>query len=597
MQRRKTLAGILAALMAFVCISTSARAAELSTYDNPGWITPKFQPTFSDTSKAPRRLRSDGDALPASYGFSLDEDGTLAVAGQTPVRDQGSNGVCWAFATIAAMEANALRTNNDENPDYSETHLVYSTSQYGASKSDISNREQGYDTTPTEGGNLYYAASYLMRGTSLGGTLAEETDPFFFTDVKMPYREIETTKTLGERKYATVQNIPIIQGEKTAVYSADNDTSVREMMEIKKAVMTYGAVSTSIYWASFPRYYSSSTGAYYVDEMQPANHAVAIVGWDDSFPAERFNSTPPGNGAWLIKNSWGTGGTTGYKGTGYYWVSYYDGRIGEWTYAIDGVEAYDPYTVIHEYDFRIDDDTLDIGSYTVVFPRKTDAERVKALRIGVNSPVEFDVRICADYQPEAGPEDNTFVFIQHISLERPGFYTVPLEQPELITGECFSICVDMCSADNKIYTYSAAARPQIQSEDETYDAAFIKKSKDKSWNTISAEGGYYPIPCIKAVCEDLSENNCIRITGTEPCDEGLAVTVDTDMAKPVLFAAAAYQNGQMVTKALLVTKTLRTESEIIILPISQKEGLSYSVFVLDPATLAPLTDKATWTPE
>lgn len=38
-----------------------------------------------------------------------------------------------------------------------------------------------------------------------------------------------------------------------------------------------------------------------------ANHAVTIVGWDDSYSKENFNAEhqPPADGAWIVKNSWG----------------------------------------------------------------------------------------------------------------------------------------------------------------------------------------------------------------------------------------------------------------------------------------------------
>lgn len=37
-----------------------------------------------------------------------------------------------------------------------------------------------------------------------------------------------------------------------------------------------------------------------------ASHVVCIVGWDDDYGASNFKDTPPDNGAWIVKNSWGS---------------------------------------------------------------------------------------------------------------------------------------------------------------------------------------------------------------------------------------------------------------------------------------------------
>ena len=123
-------------------------------------------------------------------------------------------------------------------------------------------------------------------------------------------------------------------GKISPVITTANDIHIQDVVfltnvipdctEIKLAIMKYGSVDASFcgqgsYDQENP-YYNPETYAQYVDEYKLINHAVSIVGWDDTFSKEKFLITPPGDGAWIIKNSWGTN----WGDNGYLYVSYYD---------------------------------------------------------------------------------------------------------------------------------------------------------------------------------------------------------------------------------------------------------------------------------
>ena len=62
--------------------------------------------------------------------------------------------------------------------------------------------------------------------------------------------------------------------------------------------------------------------AQYTDEALTPNHEVTVVGWDDTFSAENWpeGHRPPGDGVWIVKNSWGPD----WGVDGYFYLSYYD---------------------------------------------------------------------------------------------------------------------------------------------------------------------------------------------------------------------------------------------------------------------------------
>ena len=126
-----------------------------------------------------------------------------------------------------------------------------------------------------------------------------------------------------------------------------------------------GALSVGMYFDPDRSPYSEYTddtglhATYYSPQRENENHGVTIVGWDDAYPGDRFQGderreTPPGDGAFLVRNTWGDDFGEG----GYFWVSYYDGSFaldrgtGTWggCTSYSDVQDVSNYSRIYQYD-------------------------------------------------------------------------------------------------------------------------------------------------------------------------------------------------------------------------------------------------------
>ncbi|HTP65774.1 MAG TPA: C1 family peptidase, partial [Geobacteraceae bacterium] len=241
-------------------------------------------PTPLDLSHLAKQPPSFEGAPPLPSSLDLRQQSKM-----TPVRNQGSCESCWTFATLGSLESSLM-------PGESRTF----------STNNVKNLN-GFDLAICAPGSSAIAAAYLVRwGTGWqAGPVNDSDDPY---DKDKP----NPTSVFGLPVQKHVQNINIYPGRQiTAAPGFDNTT-------LKNALVTDGPMYTSMRWD--PAYYKSATSAFYYNGTGGTNHAVVLAGWDDNFPASNFNVTPPGNGAFLIKNSWGTSFGTG----GYFWISYYD---------------------------------------------------------------------------------------------------------------------------------------------------------------------------------------------------------------------------------------------------------------------------------
>ncbi len=203
----------------------------------------------------------------------------------TPVKNQGAMSSCWAFSASAPLESAILRylgismslsENNIQN-----IGLEYS--KYGVNIM----KETGIQTV---------AGAYALAWF---GVFSSEYDAYDQLGKVSPL--------IAPASAIHFQDMVIIPARKNAT---DNDL-------IKEAVLKYGAVGVGYATGSGP--YINGSSQYCYDDL-PLDHGVTIIGWDDNYPKEMFFKTPPGDGAWIIKNSWGEAAGD----QGYYYISYYD---------------------------------------------------------------------------------------------------------------------------------------------------------------------------------------------------------------------------------------------------------------------------------
>ena len=225
-------------------------------------------------------LKDVNCTVPAAY--SLLDDYTL-----TPVKDQGTEGNCWAFTTMAVLESCIVKAAN-VTLDLSEANLKNIMALFS---------DYGYKILTNDGGFPDLAFGYLA---SWLGPIYEKDDFYSINDYLSPL--LNTT--------AHIQNIVLLNRESYT----DNDA-------IKNAILRYGAVGTSMYFD----YDYLKSASYYYNGPENSSHSVTIVGWDDNYSRHNFRTPPMGDGAWIVRNSWGPS----WGNDGYFYVSYYDSKFAE----------------------------------------------------------------------------------------------------------------------------------------------------------------------------------------------------------------------------------------------------------------------------
>lgn len=363
----------------------------------------------------------------------------------TSVKNQNPYGSCWAFATMAASEASLVTSGmySKNEIDLSEWHLAYFmahpiTDPLGETAGDAFTLL--YDTQSPNymqrGGNSELASRKLANWQ---GPVKEEAAPY--TKIKSVTNDMGTDAELDAQ--ASLPDTLAFQDEvhlENAWYISMKDRDI-----VKSLIQEYGAAATSYYHNDQYLTYPSSDGrpALYNPEKESTNHAITLVGWDDTFSKENFKVTPTEDGAWLCKNSWGN-----WKKDGYLWISYEDLAINSKNAVFFQYGAKDNYKHNYQYDGGLCSSYYPVGYSANVFEAK-DNEVLKAVGFYTRDPgYNCSVSVYMDC-PEGEPVSGRKVAcMENVEETYAGYHTVELDTEVFLKkGSRFSVVIS-CEAQD-----------------------------------------------------------------------------------------------------------------------------------------------------
>lgn len=392
----------------------------------------------------------------------------------TPVKYQMPYGLCWCFAVCASLESSALMKGYGEY-DLSERHMGWFSSHLISLGSEVDN--EGFDYTKRTdrkwynvGGLSCGVINTIMKGY---GIALEEKYPYEKTEEAIPAGCAYDCVLRCKR----CMTIPTSETE-----------------EIKKAIVKYGALYAVVAVMAWEtrRNWNTISNAVYVTDIQYDlvegnynSHAVSIVGWDDNFSRNNFLTKPPGDGAWIVKNTLGTE----WGNEGYFYLSYYDASIAREPYWVAFEAApISLYDRLYQYDGgvgqSISEDTYGVAIH---FTAKND-ETLSGVAIKPQGLANATVNVYKNVSDIDEVDNAKSIYTQEYTIDGHDYQTIVFDEGVFLdVGDEVYITVTFDKRIDYSIDVEEVFWANINSAKAHEDETYVKKLKNSKWKDLAID--------------------------------------------------------------------------------------------------------------
>ena len=338
--------------------------------------------------------------IPSTYS-SVDEGFVTSIKNQNPY------GNCWAYAACSVAESYLIKNGMASSDiDLSEAHLNYYM---------YHNKGDKYENTDSDQTNVIGKYSFTDVGADPRMLQLAMSNFGLASETSYPISKITTMQGSKEDQNNTQY---VMTNSNLLCQQAKGNESI-----IKQAILDNGSV-LACYYDTSTAYKNSNY--YNSNEVNSFNHAISIVGWDDSYAANNFDNKPTRNGAWLIKNSWGTG----FGNQGYFWMSYDEYSLGSvYSYEFKNKDEEN----IYQYDgtnnalrYTLSSNT---STYANEFLVKETNEELNAVSVGsATSNIPYKLEIYTNLTDINNPTSGNCEVNQNGIIENDGINYIKLSK-------------------------------------------------------------------------------------------------------------------------------------------------------------------------